>query len=514
MKNQQILIKGEGICKSFPGVWEHLILDHVDLDIRAGEIHTLLGENGAGKTVIADILSGLYSLSEGQIYVRGEPVEFKCPEDGISHGIGMVHQELSLVKSFTVAENIALGASVSDLSFPLREIEAKTKRLSEEFNLPIDPKAKIQDLAAGEQQKAEIIKALYHKPEVLILDEPTSLISSDAEHLFRALEDMTDSGYGILFISHKVEEALAIGDRITVLRLGKKVATLDRAEASKQKLVKLMFGKSSSIHIQREPVSSEKEVLRLVNISCQGSQGETALKKISLKVREGEILGIAGVSGQGQKELAEVITGFRKVEQGQVIINGKDYTNSSPQRIIEAGVAHIPEQRRARGVVEPMPVAENVVLKDIGRSPFSRRLFLNISSITNHAENIVSRFKAVVPDLWQSPTRILSGGNIQRLILGRETWNQPPLIIASYPTHGLDVKAVKHTWELFMELRSQGSAIVLIADDLDEIITLSDRIAVIREGKIAGILEAEEVTKETIGSLMTTEEGFQETKEG
>lgn len=503
--SNQVLIKGKGICKSFPGVWEHLILDHVDLDIRAGEIHTLLGENGAGKTVIADILSGFYGLSEGQIYVRGEPVKFNDPKDGISHGIGMVHQELSLVKSFTVAENIALGASVSDLSFPLREIELKARKLSEQFNLPIDPKAKIQDLAAGQQQKAEIIKVLYHEPQVLILDEPTSLISSDAEHLFKVLEDMADSGYGILFISHKVEEALAMGDRITVLRLGKKVATLDRAEASKQKLVRLMFGESSSIHIEREPVTSEKEVLNLVNICCQSSQGEPALKRISLKVREGEILGIAGISGQGQKELAEVITGLREATAGRLIIKGEAHTDSSPQRIIEAGVAHIPEQRRARGVVEPMPVAENVVLKDIGHSPFSRRSFLDTSSITRHSENIVSKFEAVVPDLWQSPTRILSGGNIQRLVLGRETWNQPPLIVASYPTHGLDVKAVEHTWELFMELRSQGSAIVLIADDLDEIMTLSDRIAVMREGKIAGIIKAEEATKEAIGSLMTTQ---------
>jgi simple sugar transport system ATP-binding protein len=351
-KRGDLLIAGKGLCKGFPGVWQHLILDHIDIDIMAGEIHTLLGENGAGKTVIANCLSGFYSLSEGQIYVKGQPVTLKSPRDGIRHGIGMVHQELALVKPFTVAQNIALGLPVSDLSFPLPEVENKVRELSEIYKLYIDPLAKVEDLSAGEQQRAEIIKVLYHDPEILILDEPTSLISAEADRLFEVLENMAKHGYGILFITHKIEEALEVGDRVTVLRLGKSMGTRETTQTDKAELVQLMFGEHTPVHLERKPVKSHTIVLDVKNLEALAANEEPALQGVSFSIREGEILGFAGISGNGQSELAEVITGMRRATKGQVIIHGKDYTNHAPWEIISAGVAHIPEKRRAMGVIE------------------------------------------------------------------------------------------------------------------------------------------------------------------
>lgn len=502
-----ILLEGRAICKDFPGVWEHLILDHVDIDIKAGEIHTLLGENGAGKTVIANILSGFYSLTSGEIYVKGKKVFLKSPRDGIRYGIGMVHQELALVKPFTVAQNIALGLSTSDFSFPVYEVEKKVRELSKKYNLFVDPAARVEDLSAGEQQRAEIIKVLYHDPEILILDEPTSLISSDAEHLFAALNHMASLGYGILFITHKIEEALQVGNRVTVLRLGKHMGTRETAKTSKDELVKLMFGEHTPVHLERRPVKSSRIVFEVKNLHALNSEGEPALRGVSFAIREGEIFGIAGISGNGQSELVEVVTGLRHATEGKVIIQGRDMTNCSPGEIIRVGVAHIPEKRREMGIIESMTVAENVVLKDIRVPPFSRGSFLNIPFITEHSKDLVARFGALVSDLWKSPARILSGGNIQRLILGRETWRMPKIIVAAYPTHGLDAKAIEHTWELFMQLRGKGSSILLISEDLDEIMALSDRIAVMSEGRITGIFEGAKVKREEIGLLIATGSG-------
>jgi simple sugar transport system ATP-binding protein len=499
-----IILRGKNLCKGFPGVWEHLILDHIDIDIRAGEIHTLLGENGAGKTVIANCLSGFYLLSEGQLYVKGKPVTLKSPRDAIRHGIGMVHQELALVKPFTIAQNIALGLPASDLSFPIPEVEARVRELSQKYKLHIDPLARVEDLSIGEQQRAEIIKVLYHNPEILILDEPTSLISADAEHLFEALHSMAEMGYGILFITHKIEEALEVGDRVTVLRLGKTMGTKETDKIDKTELVKLMFGEHTPVHLERKPVKSTKIALEVKNLEALSVGDEPALQDVSFSIREGEILGFAGISGNGQNDLAEVITGLRKATKGQVIIHGKDYTNRTPGQIIRAGVAHIPEKRREMGVIEPMTVAENVVLKDIRVSPFSKGFFLNISQITKHAKEIVSSFGALVSDLWKSQTRILSGGNIQRLILGRETWRMPKCLVAVYPTQGLDAKAIDHTWELFMKLREAGSSIFFVSEDLDEIMALSDRIAVMSKGKIVGMFEGSEAKRQEIGLAIAT----------
>lgn len=502
-QNDVSLLEGRGISKGFPGVWEYLILDRVDFDVRAGEIHTLLGENGAGKTVIANILSGFYSLTEGEIYVKGQPVTLRSPRDGIEHGIGMVHQELMLVPLFTVAENVTLGLRTFGFSFPLRQVEKRIKALSDRYRLQVDPKARVEDLSAGEQQRVEILKILYHEPEVLILDEPTSLLTpKEANHLFSILRQMAKEGHGIAFITHKMKEVMKVSDRVTILKLGKMMGTKPITETSEEELTRLMFGEQILPQIERTPVSSEEIALHVENLHAFGPEGESALNGVSFSVRKGEILGVAGVAGNGQSELTEVISGLRKATEGSVTIFGKDMTNRPPREIIDAGAAHIPEKRREIGVVEPMKAAENVILKDYRRPPFSKRAILNLAAITHHAKQIVSEFDALVPDLWRSPTRILSGGNIQRLILGRETWRRPPLLIAVHPTEGLDAKAIRHTWSLFMSLRDEGSAILLVSEDLDEVMSLSDRIAVMLEGKIVGIAEAADARREEIGAMM------------
>lgn len=499
----KVLLRAEGISKGFPGVWEHLILDRIDFDVKAGEVHTLLGENGAGKTVLANILSGYYNYTEGKIFVQGKRIHLGSPKDGLEHGIGMVHQDVMLARPLTVAENVALNLPVPPFSYPLKTVEKEVKRLSKDFGLEVDPTAKVEDLSASQQQRAEIIKVLYHQPQVLILDEPTSLLTlKESEQLFAILRRMADEGYGIVFITHKLEEVMRVSDRITVLRLGKVIGQKARDETNKEELTRMMLGKKVPIPLEKELIKVAKTVLEVKDLLVLGPHREEALKGISFNLKKGEILGIAGVSGNGQSELLEALTGLRESKEGSVLIQGKDMTNLSPREIMEAGVAHIPEKRREIGVIEPMTVAENAALRDYRTRPFSRCSMLNRSTITQHSKKLISKFNVIAPDLWKSETRILSGGNIQRLILGRETWPEPPIILASHPTYGLDRKAVRHTWNLFLKLRSRGSSILLISEDLDEIMALSDRIAVMFEGRILKILDGQTAKKEEIGLLM------------
>ena len=499
----EILLQARGISKGFPGVWEHLILDHIDFEVRAGEVHTLLGENGAGKTVIANILSGYYGKTAGEIRIKGQPVDLTSPRDGLAHGIAMVHQELMLVPAFTVAQNVMVGLKSANFSFPIRLVEKKLAELSERYELKVDPRARVETLSAGEQQRVEILKVLYHEPQVLLLDEPTSLLTpGEADHLFDVLRTMTDEGKGIVFITHKMREVFAVSNRVTVLKLGKTHGTQPISETNEEELTRRTFGEVVPDYMARPPVNSEEMAIQVNGLIPQTSEGQAQLSSISLEVRKGEILGIAGVAGNGQSELIECLTGLRPVKQGEIRILGQDMTHQSPRAFIERGVAHIPEQRREIGIVEPMFVAENVILKDYRTAPFAKRGVLNHREINRHTEDIVSRFNALVPDLWRTESRILSGGNIQRLILGRETWRKPPVIIASHPTEGLDARAIRHTWELFLELRENGSAILVVSEDLDEIMSLSDRIGVIFQGAMVGMVEARSADREQLGRWM------------
>ena len=371
----QVLLRAEKVVKGFPGVWEHLILDEVDFDVRSGEVHVILGENGAGKTVLANILSGFYVASKGRIYVRGKPVVLNSPEDALKVGVGMVHQEFTLVRPLTVAENVALGLKKNSLSFPISEVEGKLNELSERYKLKVDPRAKVEDLSVGEQQRAEILKVLYHEPDVIILDEPTSVLTpSEAQQLFSILRGLADERKGVVLITHKLEDVMRNSDRVTVLKLGKLSGTKNTSETNEQELVRMMIGPEVPVLPKVQPAAKGKVALEVKELCVLGGEGEPAVRGASLTLNEGEILGIAGVSGNGQTELVEAITGLRAVIGGKIIVFGEDFTNRSPREIDVLGVSHIPEERRRTGTAEGLPLMENLMMKDYRRPPFSNCL--------------------------------------------------------------------------------------------------------------------------------------------
>jgi simple sugar transport system ATP-binding protein len=489
----------EGIVKRFPGVVAN---DGIDFEVRAGEVHALLGENGAGKTTLMNILYGIYRPDEGRIYVRGQPVTIRSPRDAIALGIGMVHQHFMLVHSHTVAENILLGLPDSHFVFPVRAVTEKVAELSERYGLKVDPSAPIWQLSAGEQQRVEIVKALYRGAEVLILDEPTSMLTpGEAKELFAILRRMAQEGRAVIFITHKLEEVMAVSDRVTVLRQGRVVDTRDTAETDERELARMMVGREVLFHLDKAPVEQGAVVLAVEGVWALNDKGVPALRDVSLTVREGEILGIAGVAGNGQRELVEVITGLRPATKGRVLIGGEDVTNCSPREILEKGVAHIPEERMRMGLIPNLSVAENLILKEYRDPPFCKGLFLDPASIEKHARELIAAYRIVTPS-ERTPAKLLSGGNIQRLILARELSTNPRLVVAAHPTYGLDVGATEHIRQLLLEQRERGAAILLVSEDLEEILSMSDRIAVMFEGRIMGVLEAEQADLEVIGAMM------------
>jgi len=496
-------LKAEKVVKGFPGVWEHLILDEVDFDVRSGEVHVILGENGAGKTVLANILSGFYVTSRGQIYVREKPVTIRSPEDALKLGVAMVHQEFTLVRPLTVAENVALGLKKNDFSYPIGEVERRLNDLSTRYNLKVDPRARVEDLSVGEQQRAEILKVLYHEPDVIILDEPTSVLTpTESQQLFSILRGLADEGKGVVLITHKLEDVMRNSDRVTVLKLGKLTGSKNTSETSEQELVRMMIGPEVPVLPKARPRAKGKVALEVTDLCVLGGEGEPAVRGASLTVHEGEILGMAGVSGNGQTELVEAITGLRNVIGGKITIFGQEMTNRSPREVAALGVSHIPEERRRTGTAEGLPLMENLMMKDFRVSPFSNHGFLDVSGIKRHCEQLVSEFEILTPDLDKTEARILSGGNIQRMILARELWKEPRLVVASHPTYGLDLRAIEHTHRLVLKLREKGSAILLVSEDLDEIMALSDRIAVMFNGKVVGIREAGKTDRQEIGLMM------------
>jgi simple sugar transport system ATP-binding protein len=499
----EILLRTEKVVKGFPGVWEHLILDEIDFDVKSGEVHVILGENGAGKTVLANILSGFYVASRGQIYIREKPVTINSPEDALKLGVAMVHQEFTLVRPLTVAENVALALKRNNFSFPIGEVERKLNELSAKYNLKVDPKSRVEDLSVGEQQRAEILKVLYHDPDVIILDEPTSVLTpSEAQQLFSILRGLADEGNGVVLITHKLEDVMRNSDRVTVLKLGKLSGTKRTSETNEQELVRMMIGPEVPVLPKAQLTTKGKVALEIKELCVLGGEGEPAVRGASLTVHEGEILGIAGVAGNGQTELVEAITGLRNVIGGKILIFGNDMTNRSPKEIAMLGVSHIPEERRRTGTAEGLPLMENLMMKDYRKAPFSKVGFLDVSTIKKHCEKLVSEFEILTPDLDKTEARILSGGNIQRMILARELWKEPRFVVASHPTYGLDLRAIEHTHRLLLKLREKGSAILLVSEDLDEIMALSDRIAVMFNGKVVGIRESGKTNMHEIGMMM------------
>ncbi len=499
METSVPLVLMKDIVKRFPGVVANA---GITFEARAGEVHALLGENGAGKTTLMNILYGIYQPDEGEIYIRGHRVTIHSPRDALRLGIGMVHQHFMLVHPHTVAENVILGLDDVPFHHPTRVVREKLAEFSERYGLRVDPDAYIWQLSAGEQQRVEIIKALYRGAEVLILDEPTTMLTpQEARELFATMRRMAEEGRTVIFITHKLEEVMEVSDRVTVLRRGKVVGTLNTRDTNERELARLMVGREVIFHLEKKPVTPGREVLRVENVSALNDKGVPALRNVSLTVREGEILGIAGVAGNGQRELVEAITGLRMVTEGHVFIDGVEVTNKSAREALLRGVAHVPEERMHMGMVPNMSIAENLILKGYDRAPFSRGLFLDRQAILSHANRIIREFQIAAPSPW-TPAKLLSGGNIQRVILGRELSLNPRLLVASHPTYGLDVGATEYIRRLLLEQREQGMAILLVSEDLEEIFALSDRIAVMFGGRIMGILDAKEATVETVGAMM------------
>ena len=494
------LLEMRGITKRFPGVVAN---ENVSLDVYRGEVHTLLGENGAGKSTLMKILFGLYQADEGEILLRGRPVEITRPSDAISARIGMVHQHFMLVPPLTVAENVALGLESSRR--PLTDIVAVSERiveLSEAHGLAVDPSAEVWKLSVGERQRVEILKALYRDAELLVLDEPTAVLTpQEVDDLFVILRRMTDGGRGLIFISHKLHEVMALSDRITVLRDGRVVGTTKPREATRQSLAQMMVGRD--VRLTPERGEAERGPVRLTvrDLTVLGDRGTEAVREVSLNVHGGEILGIAGVSGNGQRELAEAIAGLRDIEAGAIAIDGTDVTGESVRHRRERGLGYVPEERMRDGAIGEFSVSENLVIVDHAGEQFTRRGLLAAAAIRDHSEGRVDEYDVKTPSV-DTPISSLSGGNIQKVILARELSARPAVLLASQPTRGVDIGSAEYIHLRLLDQRQKGAATLMISEDLDEVLGLADRIAVMFDGRIVAVVDGPTAERDRVGLLM------------
>jgi simple sugar transport system ATP-binding protein len=494
------ILEAKDITKKFPGV---LANDHVNFSLQKGEIHALLGENGAGKSTLMNILYGLITPDEGSIKVKGQPVTFHSPKDAIACGIGMVHQHFMLVPVFTVAENIMLGAeTIRNGTLDVEKVNADLIALSRQYGLDIDPTALVHDLPVGIQQRVEIIKALYRKAEILILDEPTAVLTpQEVDDLFVIIRKLLDQGISVIFITHKLKEVLSIADRITVMRAGKVVATDDPKLTNEQALASQMVGRTVILKVDKDPAKPGEVVLNVKNLRVSDDRKVETVRGVTFDVRKGEILGIAGVQGNGQTELAEALTGLRQATAGEIDLNTINVYNQPPRELIEKGLGHIPEDRQRHGLVMPYVVADNLILCTYYVSPFCRGGVLQNAAIGSNADDLINRFDIRTPSAYV-PTSTLSGGNQQKVIVARELSRDIKLLIANQPTRGLDVGSIEYIHHEIIEMRDAGIGVLLISAELDEILALSDRIAVMFHGEIVAILPTEKVTREELGLMM------------
>jgi len=500
-KSAANIIEMHHIVKHFPGVVANA---GIDFNLRKGEIHALLGENGAGKTTLMNILFGLYTPDSGEILLHGKPVRFSSAHDAISHGLGMVHQHFMLVRPFTVAENIILGqpSPRAPLVEKLSDVNQRIRKVSDAYGLQVDPQAGVWTLSVGEQQRVEILKALYRGAEILILDEPTAVLTPpEVNDLLPVLRRLAQAGKTIVFISHKLGEALAVSDRITVLRDGKVVDTVAASQANQHSLACMMVGRDILLSVEKGPSHPGEPRLKVSHLKARNDRGQLAIDDVNLEVRAGEILGIAGVAGNGQSELEEAIAGLRPIESGKVEVCDANVTNFSPRRVGEAGLAHIPSDRYQRGMLQDFNVAENLVIERFDRAPFTQRGFLDWKQIFHHASELATTFDVRTPSI-QTLAGKLSGGNAQKMILARELARNPRVLLAAQPTRGLDVSAIEFIHTRLVEQRDAGAAILLFSTELDEILTLSDRIAVMYCGRIVGLVDAASVDVNQLGLMM------------
>jgi simple sugar transport system ATP-binding protein len=493
-----------GVTKRFPGV---IANDRVDFEAVRGEVHALLGENGAGKSTLSNVITGLYRPDEGEMAIDGERVEFRSPRDALTAGIFMVHQHFRLVTPFTVAENVLLGhhdAGDRSIRTNPRAVEARVAELSQRYRMPVDPRARIWQLSVGEQQRVEILKALFRDARILILDEPTAVLTpQESEVLFETLRQMAAEGRTIIFISHKLDEVLAVADRITVLRDAKADGTVAAADTTTRDLARMMVGRE--VVFTRKNETHDRAgtdiVLELRGVSARGDRGHEALRDVDLEVHAGEIVGVAGVAGNGQRELAGVITGARTRSGGSVTVCGSALRGGDPREAIHLGIAHVPEDRLGTGLASSLPISDNLVLKSYRRPPMASPPFLRRRRIDENAAELMERFDVRAPGP-STPTRLLSGGNVQKVLLAREFSCDPKVLVAASPTRGLDVGAIETVRSLILDAARRGVGVLLISEDLDEILALSDRIAVMFDGRVAGVVDAEGADVEEIGLLM------------
>jgi len=497
---EKYALKAINITKRFPGVVAN---DHINFELYKGEIHTLLGENGAGKTTLINIFDGIYFPDEGEIYIEGKHVKINSPFDAMNLGIGMIHQHFMLVDTLSVLENVILGLKSQGFLIDKTSIAKKIKEISDKYNFKINPDTRIWQLSVSEQQKVEIIKILFRGARILILDEPTAVLTpQESTALFGILKQLKSEGKSIIFISHKLEEVMEISDRITVLRKGKVIGTVEKEKTNQRELATMMVGKEVIFEIEKSPIKKGKEVLKIENLEGYNDRGIKTLKGVNFTVNSGEIFGIAGISGNGQDELAEILTGLRKASKGKIYVNNQEITNYSPNNIINKGVSYIPSDRLKVGLVPNLSSVENSILKRFNKKPISKGLILNYHLAREYANKLIQEFNIMVPRLY-APVKLLSGGNLQKLLLAREISENPILLIAVHPTRGLDVGATEFIRKKLLEVRDNGTAVLLISEDLEELLMISDRIGVIYEGKIVGIVKPEEVDINEIGLMMS-----------
>lgn len=496
------LLEMQQICKAFSGVYAN---DHVDLTVEKGEIHALLGENGAGKTTLMNILFGIYSADSGQILWKGEPVRFASPKDAIAAGIGMVQQHFSLVRKMTVLDNIILNLRDNRFVLDRKQARQRVCALAEKYGLTVDPDAQVGSLSVGEQQRVEILKALYRDVELLILDVPTGVLTpQETAQFFEVLRALQKEGYGIIIITHRMSEIMAISDRVTILRDGKKVAQLVTAETQPDELSRHMIGRELNESYDVDTPPGEETLLSLEAISLPRKKKGHPLHDITLELRRGEILGVAGVEGNGQKELAEIITGIQHPSQGRVVLDGQEIQRENVRQRYERGVVYISDDRLNDSLVTDMDMTENLMLRDYCRAPFSHKGLLDRKAMLQTAKEKIQRYQVRSSGTSgeATPVRLLSGGNQQKLIVAREIHDRAQVVVASQPTRGLDIGATEFVRDRLVEQRNAGKGVLLISADLEEIMALSDRIAVLFGGRIVGVLTRQEATVEKIGLLM------------
>ncbi|HGL2135304.1 TPA: ABC transporter ATP-binding protein [Streptococcus pneumoniae] len=494
------VIEMRDITKVFGGFVAN---DKINLHLRKGEIHALLGENGAGKSTLMNMLAGLLEPTSGEIAVNGQVVNLDSPSKAASLGIGMVHQHFMLVEAFTVAENIILGSELTkngvlDIAGASKEIKA----LSERYGLAVDPSAKVADISVGAQQRVEILKTLYRGADILIFDEPTAVLTpSEIDELMAIMKNLVKEGKSIILITHKLDEIRAVSDRVTVIRCGKSIETVEIAGATNADLAEMMVGRSVSFKTEKQASKPKEVVLSIKDLVVNENRGVPAVKNLSLDVRAGEIVGIAGIDGNGQSELIQAITGLRKVESGSIELKGDSIVGLHPRQITELSVGHVPEDRHRDGLILEMMISENIALQTYYKEPHSKNGILNYSNITSYAKKLMEEFDVRAASELV-PAAALSGGNQQKAIIAREIDRDPALLIVSQPTRGLDVGAIEYIHKRLIEERDNGKAVLVVSFELDEILNVSDRIAVIHDGKIQGIVSPETTNKQGLGVLM------------